>query len=284
MPNEKTAKNISSAKERSTALVRKHIIGKDDRVKLTHKDGQPTFITPKNEAPSIKYDKFTNMMPTVGRLRSRDGETCTATHLGKGWFISAGHCFRMTPQEKYSKRIEDCRDYSVTLTLGKEPATYICKYVPAIEDTTHLQRDYAIFNVFDTGAPSIDSVPAARISRSPAAAKTKRFIMASAYGQPTELMWLSGLCSCKHPPNDEVVSHDCDSDKGASGSLIFDIDDYKIDPSDGSVRYAAVALHLTDCALGVGGSAEGYGHCAMDLSRPPLKHLLAQYVGADMHP
>jgi hypothetical protein len=258
-----TPRRLSERRNRTASI--KTRIGIDDRVKLVQQQGKHVFLTPDDKPPLRNYDKFKSLLEAVGQLVGH--KSCTATHMGEGTFVSAGHCFKLTPDEAQEKKKRNCKSYSVTIAVNKTTASYQCSSVLAIEDEAPNGIDYAIFEVFDTGNPPINAIPTAPISSLGVPQKPKNLLMASFY---TGTPWLSGLCS-SGKPIDKTIPHDCDGDEGASGSLIFDV------TSGNNRRYVATALHMRYCVTGVE-EGEGYGNCAMSLAKPPLKEHLSRFM------
>lgn len=147
---------------------------------------------------------------------------CTATHIGHGVAITAGHCF-----EAPEKRINNKPCDNVTIEWGyrKDKAPYMkskCTMVLAAElnDT----RDYAIFKV--------DNVPPVSIEVD-TSERPKFGTALTIFGHPQlrPLEW-SQTCTLEKSSNGgwgaDEFSHQCDTEPGNSGSTVINDTTLKI--------------------------------------------------------
>lgn len=146
---------------------------------------------------------------------------CTATHIGKGLAVTAGHCFR-APQKRSELA---CKD--VTVKWGhradkESDLTSRCTKVLAAQ--TNYETDYAIFMV--------DPVPLTHvevdIEQRPKVA-TPLTIFSHPRARPLEWSQLCALeTSAKGPWGTNQFSHQCDSEPGSSGGSVIDDQSLKV--------------------------------------------------------
>jgi V8-like Glu-specific endopeptidase len=141
---------------------------------------------------------------------------CTATHIGQGLVVTAGHCFNAP-----STRVNDrpCTGKTVQWGLRKDKPAYLtsnCVSILAMEQNS--TRDYSIFRV--------DPIPRASVkmrydARPPV--DTPLTIFSHPSSRPLE--W-SKTCVLK--PGDtghwgaDMISHQCDTEPGSSGATVLD--------------------------------------------------------------
>ena len=147
---------------------------------------------------------------------------CTATHIGNGLVLTAGHCFS-APETRSS--LADCSKFSVKWGLRKDADPYLvskCTEILAYElnDT----RDYTIFKV--------DQVPTAYV-KVDLSAKAEIGTKITIFGHPQArpLEW-SQTCtvqpSANGPWGADQFSHQCDTEPGNSGSTVIDDETLKV--------------------------------------------------------
>ncbi len=140
--------------------------------------------------------------------------SCTATHIGHGIVVTAGHCFRASSAREGKL---SCDGIKVEWGRRDNLAPYLvsnCEQVLAQE--TSEGSDYAIFKV--------DEAP--RATARLATAQTQLGQSVTIFGHPKDrpLEW-SGLCELLSPTNggfdDADFSHQCDTEVGNSGSTVL---------------------------------------------------------------
>ncbi len=183
--------------------------------------------------------------------------TCTATHLGDGIAITAGHCFRATQERADDLPCVSRVGSPVSIQWGRrgdldEAVPTLVSACTRILSLTFLEEglDYAIISV--SPAPSA-SVP---FTLERPAAGRELTLFSHPQGRPLE--W-SGICALMpHATTPVVFQHLCDTEKGSSGAAILDDE-----------QLAIVGIHN-------GGRAGRYNY-ATYLSDTPL----AEFVGGD---
>lgn len=155
---------------------------------------------------------------------------CTATHIGQGFVLSAGHCFN-APSAR--EDLVDCDSVTVEWGVRRSAQPYMvsrCEMILA--QATNDQVDYAIFKV--TPAPHAQL----EVSDSPAVFGTDITLFGHPMGRTLE--W-SGVCQMLTPDHggwgSEAFSHQCDTEPGNSGSSVLDAHSLKIvGIHDGGIR------------------------------------------------
>jgi V8-like Glu-specific endopeptidase len=147
---------------------------------------------------------------------------CTATHIGQGLVITAGHCFD-APEKRINNR--PCDKVTVEWGYRKDKAPYMksnCTMILAAELNDN--RDYAIFRVSPVPPVSVEM----DLSVKPKIGSTLTI-----FGHPQlrPLEW-SQTCTLENPSNGgwgtDEFSHQCDTEPGNSGSTILDDSTLKI--------------------------------------------------------
>jgi hypothetical protein len=141
---------------------------------------------------------------------------CTATHIGNGLVLTAGHCFN-GPAKRGSQA--DCSKWVIQWGLRKDATPYLvsrCKEILAYE--LNDDRDYAIFTV--------DNAPSAYVEVD-LTEKPANGAVITIFGHPQArpLEW-SKTCvvepGSKGKWGADEFSHQCDTEPGNSGSTIID--------------------------------------------------------------
>ncbi len=147
---------------------------------------------------------------------------CTATHIGNGLVISAGHCFE-APEKRINNK--PCDRITVDWGYRKDKAPYLkSKCVTVLAAELNDDRDYAIFKV--------DVAPTAKIELD-LSARPKVGSTITIFGHPQlrPLEW-SKTCSIEESSKGgwgvDQFSHQCDTEPGNSGSTIIDDTTLKI--------------------------------------------------------
>lgn len=141
---------------------------------------------------------------------------CTATHIGNGLAVTAGHCFNAPSRRKDNA---PCTGVSVHWGTRKDKPSYLssqCTIILAME--TNRNRDYAFFKVDDVPPVKLDIDFASR-----PALDTELTIFGHPKRRPLE--W-SKTCALKAGSvggwGIDHFSHQCDTEPGSSGSSILD--------------------------------------------------------------
>lgn len=151
---------------------------------------------------------------------------CTATHIGQGYVLTAGHCFWASLDLKEN---QDCTDVTVAwgMRQGKEPYMVSnCESIVAMQDNESLGSDFAIIKV--------SPIPTAKVQlerRHRITAGNRVTTFSHADDQP--LQW-SKYCfvqpqSAFNPflPK-KALQHKCDTNPSSSGAVLLDVFTKKI--------------------------------------------------------
>lgn len=156
--------------------------------------------------------KYTPLIDAFGVLTMG----CTATHIGNGLVITAGHCFNAPATRKDNTT---CAGINVQWGVRVDAPAYLtsaCQIVLTKE--TNRNRDYAIFKV--------DPIPPVEIPVD-FAARPNDGTTLTILGHPRRrpLEW-SQTCSLEPGSTGgwgiDQFSHQCDTEPGSSGSTILD--------------------------------------------------------------
>ena len=164
---------------------------------------------------------------------------CTATHVGSGIVITAGHCFG-APASRVNN--QPCSTTSVQwgYRAGQVASTSSCTEILAMQDGA--DRDYAIIRVSPI-PPTI--VPVALDQASSSGAPLT--IFSHPGGRPLE--W-SGACQVMSPTSTEF-SYQCDTQGGSSGASVLRDDTLRITGIHwGGGGNANISTALTSTPLG----------------------------------
>lgn len=176
------------------------IIGENDLVKV-------------NANGSNIPEKYSSLLNAFGRMSMG----CSATHIGNGIVLSAGHCF---DAEMYREDNVPCANVTVAWGVRSgQPAYLTSKCVKILSQQRDEQVDYAIFQV--------SPAPKARVElelRGKPVVGASLTIFGHPQGRPLE--W-SQTCSFQRTPqsvpfNEADFVHQCDTEPGNSGSTILD--------------------------------------------------------------
>jgi len=164
-------------------------------------------------------ERYRSLINGFGRMSMG----CTATHIGDGLVISAGHCFEAPPNRTNNAK---CDGIKVEWGVRKDKPAYLtsnCEKILAYE--TSDDRDYAIFKV--DKAPPVKL--AVDLSGRP---RTDTKITIFGFPQLRPLEW-SKTCAIKPGSGNagqsqdwgvDQFSHQCDTEPGNSGSTVLDDD------------------------------------------------------------
>lgn len=180
--------------------------------------GENDLILVAADASNIPM-KYRKLVDAFGMISP---SACTATHIGNGYVLTAGHCFWATSE---LQRDQACDDLSIEWGKrdGLEPyLTSKCEKI-IVQQTDEL-NDYAILKV--SPAPSVSIAP--EMKRRAATGDTLTI-----FSHPNELpLYWSQLCGVERlshpdlPPNS--LQHKCDTNLGSSGATLINVLSLKI--------------------------------------------------------
>lgn len=179
--------------------------------------GANDFVVVKNDGANIP-EKYRSLIDAFGSLSMG----CTATHIGGGVAITAGHCFGAPRTRK-----DNVPCNNVTVKWGvraDKPAYLTSKCTIILTEEQNGDRDYAIFKV--------DSVPPVALgvdyARRPAV-NTRLTIFSHPQRRPLE--W-SQVCTLRTGSKGgwgvDQFSHQCDTEPGSSGATVLSDDGLKV--------------------------------------------------------
>lgn len=184
--------------------------------------------------------KYTPFIDAFGKMSMG----CTATHIGEGLVLTAGHCFE-APARRSSM---SCEGISVKWGYRRDKPAYLVSQCVKVYAAEHNDdRDYAIFEV--------DRIPPAKVEIDLQARPTVRTAL-TIFGHPQArpLEW-SQTCvletSSRGGWGSDHFSHQCDTEPGNSGSTVLDDTSLKvIGIHDGGIVPWNYATYLVDTPLG----------------------------------
>lgn len=163
-------------------------------------------------------EKYRTLIDAFGRISMG----CSATHIGNGLVLTAGHCFE-APERRVNNK--PCDRITVDWGYRKDKAAYLkSKCVTVLAAELNDNRDYAIFKV--------DVAPTAKIEMD-LQARPKVGTAVTIFGHPQlrPLEW-SKTCiieeSSRGGWGTDEFSHQCDTEPGNSGSTVIDDTTLKI--------------------------------------------------------
>lgn len=179
--------------------------------------GENDLVAVNADASNIPM-KYKNLVNAFGLLSM----SCTATHIGNGYVLTAGHCFWVGAELAVDL---PCADISVQWGLREQTAPYLkssCeKIVFAQRNATN---DFAILKVY----PIPDT--AIRVELSRVAVPTDTVTIFS-HPQELPLRW-SGACVIESVLDPKLsvttLQHKCDTIQGSSGAAILDANTNKV--------------------------------------------------------
>ncbi len=155
--------------------------------------------------------KYGAMLNAIGHMSMG----CTATHLGNGFVLSAGHCFDAPAQKE---EMVDCSSTKVTWGSRRGTKPHLvsrCRMI-LVQETSN-DRDYALFVV--------DNAPAEKVALASGNARWGTPITMFGHPSGRPLEW-SGECELLDPSyggwSSQAFSHQCDTEPGNSGSAVVD--------------------------------------------------------------
>lgn len=147
---------------------------------------------------------------------------CTMTHIGRGYAISAGHCFSATTEVTKGSSCEGLK-IQWGFREGKAPYLYTdCSHVVAMQN--NLQIDFAIIKM--------DQEPRASIEldlKNTVPDLLKITFLSHPQGQPLRWSQYCVIEEGRHPDiSHYFFNYKCDSEAGSSGAAILDAVTLKI--------------------------------------------------------
>lgn len=214
------------------------IIGKDDLVAVN------------SDASNIPA-KFRNLVDAFGKL----GMGCTATHIGNGYVLTAGHCFWAgeVPTEN-----EDCSGAENDIHWGvrEGKAAYLVSHCDKIIIAQRTPKmDYALLKVSPVPVASVNADWEKR-------ARLGDKVTIFSHPEDLPLRW-SKYCRVKKVVDSDfdqdLIHHICDTNPGSSGATIINVFTLKV-----------VGIH-DGGKIDDTGSGLNYGTYIYDT---PLRHIL----------
>ena len=177
---------------------------------------KPDFITVSPDLSNIP-SKYHHIADAVGRISMG----CTATHIGNGLVISAGHCFKALPVETAGY----CE--GITVNWGyRAPETHSmvskCLRVLIMQNVGAL--DYALFQVHP--------YPKAYVEMEWNTQKVDgRLTTVFSHPKGRPLQW-SQYCHARYltpaPKDPGLLYHQCDTQPGSSGAALIDAETRRV--------------------------------------------------------
>jgi hypothetical protein len=182
--------------------------------------------------------RYRGLLDAFGRLLIPSGggyALCSATHIGNGLVVTAGHCFGAGPT-----RVDNASCNGTVVEwgyrTGRTPARSNCQSILAMQNGGN--RDYAILRVASPPAAAVG------VDLSTPPAGTPLTIFSHPGGRPLE--W-SRTCSLLGPGNGQF-GYQCDTQGGSSGAAVLRDDTLQvvgIHWGGGGDRNAATYLGVT---------------------------------------
>ena len=207
-------------------------------------------------------NKYKLNLAAIGKLST----ACTATHIGQGFIITAGHCFWQTFFDAELYENQKCTDETISwaVTTGNlNPKISKCKEIIAMQKSEILNLDFAIMR--------IDNPPLEKIALDFNQSSVVPNTLLTLFSYPLEspLSW-SKYCRIKKinltDVNPQLLHHACDTQSGSSGAAVLNAMNGKI-----------VGIHISS-----NGDPEPDGsstktateNYAVYISKSPIKSLL----------
>lgn len=156
--------------------------------------------------------KYTSLVDAFGRLSMG----CTATHIGDGLVLTAGHCFNAPSG---GMKDQPCSGTTVKWGVRQDKAAYLTSTCTRIVDAKLTGNiDYAIFRVSPVPPVKVEVDVDAR-------PPTGRPLTIFGHPQGRPLEW-SGVCTLQPASvaglGTAQFAHQCDTEPGSSGSTVLD--------------------------------------------------------------
>lgn len=177
----------------------------------------PNGLVPvKADVTNIPF-RYRNLVDAFGKMSMG----CTVTHLGKGYVITAGHCFWAGPAVR---KDEECFD-EIEWGVREDKKPYMvskCERLLIAQHTNGL--DYALVKV--SPVPPVAIAPNLNFR-----AKTGDRVTIFSHPDDLPLQW-SRLCRVKRTVDPEIsidlIHHQCDTNPGSSGASIIDVSSLQV--------------------------------------------------------
>lgn len=147
---------------------------------------------------------------------------CTMTHIGRGYVLTAGHCFEA---KKELIKDADCAEASVKWGYRQGTDVYLeskCEKIVAMQNDARI--DFALIKV--------NPIPRAAVplDLNPLPSRLKATLFSHPRGLP--LRWAQ-YCSMEEDrfsssPHTAIFHHQCDTEGGSSGAVLIDAASLKI--------------------------------------------------------
>jgi V8-like Glu-specific endopeptidase len=156
--------------------------------------------------------RYRPLLNAFGRL-TVGNMTCTATHIGNGVAVTAGHCFNAGSSGQTNRACPANTSVAWGRRAGTTVMTSTCTRILAMQDQK--PYDYAFFEV--------DPIPPAAIPFWSSAGSVGNAVSTSgtvfSHPQGRDLEWSK---TCYIPPLAIAFSHSCDTEPGSSGAAMIE--------------------------------------------------------------
>ncbi len=166
-------------------------------------------------------ERFRKLLPAFGRMMPMG---CTATYIGDGLAVTAGHCFRAAPARESGVRCTTVKGQDVTIEWGYRGLEDAAP--ESVSDCSIVQleytaggADYALLRV--TNAPRV----ALKVASTKALEGERLTIFSHPARRPLE--W-SKVCSRGVARSEATFKHSCDTEGGSSGAAVLNADTLEI--------------------------------------------------------
>jgi len=190
------------------------------------------------DATNIPF-KFKKLVNAFGRITVG----CTATHIGKGYVLTAGHCFFAPPIALKDQPCSSEYDVQWGVREGQQP--YMTSKCTRLIIAQRSQKmDYALFKV--------DPIPDAFV-KPDLSEKPDLGDRITIFSHPDELplRW-SKICRVKRLNSTDksvgLIFYNCDTNPGSSGATVIDVNSMMVV----GIHDGGQILNVTDDNLGVG--------------------------------
>ena len=172
--------------------------------------GQDELILVAAHAQNIPL-RYRALVDAFGKISMN----CTATHIGHGYVLTAGHCFLATPT---AQKDLDCKDINIEWGVREEIEPYLksqCEKI-IIQQTDYL-NDYAVMKV--SPIPPVAIMP--EMKRRATIGDTL-----TVFSHPNKLpLYWSQFCGVERQFHGDLpkntIQHKCDTNPGSSGASLI---------------------------------------------------------------
>jgi hypothetical protein len=166
-------------------------------------------------------ERFRRLLPAFGRIMPMG---CTATYIGDGLAVTAGHCFRAAPARETGVRCTTVKGQDVTIEWGyrglEDAAPESVSECSIVQlEFTATGADYALLRV--SKAPPV----ALNVSATKPLEGERLTIFSHPARRPLE--W-SKVCSRGVVRSEATFKHSCDTEGGSSGAAVLNADTLEI--------------------------------------------------------